>query len=371
MKSSAIILMIILLSNIVFAQINTYNTLGTLHKYESEFTQFPHHNRNEGYSYRGNYYSAEDHYNDSTILLFIPNYLKNGDSIDYVFYFHGWWNNIDSSITKFTLIEQFYNSGINGILVLPEVAKNAPDSFGGKLEQENVFNNLVHDITDCLIHELDRNYNLNNIILAGHSGAYHVISYILYQGGITNKISEVYLFDGLYSEEEKYLLWINNFNGRFINIYTPNGGTKIRSENLIERLEESNINYTLIEGDNFTTYNLSNSNIIFIKSYTTDAATIKVHGLSIRDNDQYAVVTSLFLAEGRDGYSFFSQASHQRARFIGKEKLEASRSPEARWINLGDHLIQYSQSKSLEMESLDADLKKDKQAGILLSEYNL
>jgi hypothetical protein len=42
------------------------------------------------------------------------------------------------------------------------------------------------------------------------------------------------LFDGLYGYIEKYTYWLDHYGGRFINIYTKNGGTKEESENLME-----------------------------------------------------------------------------------------------------------------------------------------
>ena len=86
----------------------------------------------------------------------------------------------------------------------------------------------------------------------------------------------------------------------------------------------------------------------------------KIHGLNIQDNNLYAVVTSLFLAEGRDGYTSFTKATHRRARFIGDIRLNSSRSPEAHVVNPGEHLIRYIQTKNLVIENLEEKLKKDK-----------
>ena len=103
------------------------------------------------------------------------------------------------------------------MLVLAEGPKDAPDSFGGKLEEKGVFKLLVDEI----ISELERVYNLDlefeNISLTGHSGAYRVIAYILLHSGLTDKINEVILFDALYADVEKYAYWLDHYDGRFIN----------------------------------------------------------------------------------------------------------------------------------------------------------
>ena len=64
-----------------------------------------------------------------------------------------------------------------------------------------------------------------HIVLSGHSGGYRVISYILLQGGMEEAVKEVWLFDGLYGQLEKYAMWLERRKGRFVNIYTKDGGT--------------------------------------------------------------------------------------------------------------------------------------------------
>lgn len=239
---------------------------GVIYKFELKNSPFPHKLRNKGYNYKNEFYDAEQHYNDSTVLVFIPNYFKLKDSIDYIFYFHGWYNNIDSSLAQFNLIEQVYNSNQNAIFVFPEGTKNAPDSFGGKLENQNIFRYLVDEINSELEKIFNIHFKIGSIILSGHSGAYRVIAHILLHGGLTNKISSVILFDGLYADIEKYSYWFDNYKGKFINIYTEDGGTKSQSENLMMCLNAWNIEYKLIDNDDFSMNDLNDKRIVFIKS---------------------------------------------------------------------------------------------------------
>ena len=248
------------------SQTNSYNDLGLIIKYESNFAPFPHKARAVGHNYGGNFYNANDHYSDSTVLIFMPDHMVNRDTFDLVFYFHGWRNNIDTSLSRFQIIEQFYESGKKGILVFPESAKNAPDSFGGKLEEKGIFKELVAEIVERLKSDLRKDISFNNITLAGHSGAYRVMSFILLHGGLTDKIESVYLFDGLYGGLEKFGHWIENYSGSFINIYTPNGGTVGQSENLMISLKGWNIPFIFLESDEFSSNDLKKSRIIFIKS---------------------------------------------------------------------------------------------------------
>ena len=98
--------------------------------------------------------------------------------------------------------------------------------------------NLIDDVLKYLSENAKfKSAKVGNIILAGHSGAYRVISFCLMRGGLTQNISDVILFDALYGQTEKYVHWIENFKGRFINIYTDNGGTKEETENMMKELD--------------------------------------------------------------------------------------------------------------------------------------
>jgi len=261
-----LILFIIMYPSKLFSQDSNFTKYGIVKKYEFKNAPFPHKLRAEGHTYNGKFFSAEDHYQDSTVLIFIPKYFELKDSVDFVFYFHGWGNNIDKSITKFNLIEQFYNSKKNAVFVFPEGPKNSQDSFGGKLEEKNKFTALLNEINIELGKIFNSKLKIGNITLAGHSGAYRVIAYIILNGGLTDKIKNVILFDALYADTEKFTYWLDHYDGKFIDIFTKHGGTKSESENLMTCLNGWGIPYKLIKSDDFTVDQLNGYKIIFISS---------------------------------------------------------------------------------------------------------
>jgi hypothetical protein len=75
-------------------------------------------------------------------------------------------------------------------------------------------------------------------VLSGHSGGYEVISAILDRGGLTDHVKEVWLFDALYAQTDKFQAWIDRQQGRFIDIYAEDGGTKARTEELLATLRQ-------------------------------------------------------------------------------------------------------------------------------------
>lgn len=242
-----------------------YKKYGNLIVAELQNAPFPHSKRSDGHTYNNKIYSFEEHYNDSTVLIFTPKGYEPQDRNDFVIHFHGWNNNVDSVLNQFKLIEQFCESNNNAILVVPQGPKNAPDSFGGKLEVENGFLNFINEILTLLYEKkIIRNKNIGNIILSGHSGGYRVISYILMRGGLTENIKEVFLFDGLYGQIEKYTYWLDHFDGKLTNIYTENGGTKEESANIMECFNSWKVPYIFKNELDLLDDDLRNNRIIFI-----------------------------------------------------------------------------------------------------------
>ncbi len=199
---------------------------------------FPHPLRSSGHSYDGVLYSYDQHYCDSSVAIFIPKGYKPGNRVDLVFHFHGWFNNIDTTFARYGLARQFAESRKNAILVVPEGPRNAPDSFGGKLEDKDGFSKLVRDVLHFLLAKKKiTSGRVGRIILSGHSGGYHVISFILAQGGLTQHIKEVFLFDALYGQTEKFVHWIDSYNVRLLDVYTDSGGTREETRGLIADLD--------------------------------------------------------------------------------------------------------------------------------------
>lgn len=239
--------------------------LGKLTIIESRYAPFPHPDRAEGHHYGDAYFPFEKHYNDSSVAVFIPEGFRDDGAVDLVFYFHGWGNHIEKSLEKFQLPKQFSASGKNAVFVFPQGPKDAKDSFGGKLEEKDVFKNLVFEIMEFLTEEkIISEKKTGQIVLSGHSGAYRVIAQILNRGGLTDQISEVYLFDALYGQFEKYIHWLDHYDGKLINIITPNGGTRENSRALLQNFDDWRMPYLEINDNDVEPENLMHDRIIFI-----------------------------------------------------------------------------------------------------------
>ncbi len=212
-----------------------YSDYGKMIVTQLHNASFPDTGRTNGHTYNNQLYPFKDHYDDSTVAVFVPKGYKPENEVDLIIHFHGWSNNVDSTFAQYNLVQQFAESGKNALLVIPEGPKNAPDSYGGKLEDTNGFKKFVDELIDSLYSKkIISTQKIGKIILSGHSGGYRVMSFILMRGGLDKYIKEVYLFDALYAEEEKFVYWIDHFNGKLIDIYTEHGGTKEDSQKLAD-----------------------------------------------------------------------------------------------------------------------------------------
>ena len=234
-------------------------------KITSSHTSFPDTGRMQGHLYNDILYNTADHYSDSSVIIITPKNFVAKKKVDMIFWFHGWNNNIDSALVRYGLSRQFAESGTNAVLVLAETAKDAPDSYGGKLEQENTFNELVADVLQKLVsmHVASARDGIGNVILAGHSGAYRVMANILQNGNVP--VNEVILFDALYADTDKFLTWLTASNDhRFINIYTNDGGTFDETKNMMGQIKNLNVPADSLEETDVTPGIIQNNKIIFI-----------------------------------------------------------------------------------------------------------
>jgi hypothetical protein len=244
-----------------------YPDLGTMIVTTSPHAMFPHENRAKGHAWEGRTYPAAVHYADSTVAIFVPRGFRAGEAADLVFYFHGWRNNVDDTFARFRLAEQFAASGVNAVLVLPEGPKNSPDSFGGRLEETGVFSNLVSDVLAALkARGIVEKTRPGAIVLAGHSGAYRVMAFILSRGGLTANIREIYLFDALYGQVEKYAHWIDHFPGKLVAIHTPDGGTREQTIEFMDDLRAWSIPFVAVPESAVTPDLLRKSRLLFVES---------------------------------------------------------------------------------------------------------
>jgi hypothetical protein len=242
-----------------------YASFGQLIFTSFDSAPFPHPLRAQGHQYKNTFYSAAGHYQDSRVVLFVPKGFHAGGKIDFVVHFHGWGNTLTNVLPHYQLIEQFAASQRNAILVVPQGPVNASDSFGGKMEDTNGFQHLIAEaMTTLKQHDIIKNSQIGQIIVSSHSGGYGAVSSIVAWGGLTDHIREVWLFDSLYANTERFAVWFDHHKGRFIDMYTDHGGTKGETQNLMAALKGNQVSFFSGNEENVEPRDLSGNHLVFL-----------------------------------------------------------------------------------------------------------
>jgi serine-type D-Ala-D-Ala carboxypeptidase/endopeptidase (penicillin-binding protein 4) len=228
---------------------------------------FPDAARANGHWYDNQFFSAKDHYSNSTVAIFIPKNFRATDKVDFVVHFHGWRHTVAGTLEEYKLIEQLAASDKNAILVVPQGPYDAPDSFGGKLEDPDGFKRFMNEVVETLKSSgalSETNFEIGKIILSGHSGGYEVMAAIVDHGGLTDKIKEVWLFDALYAGTENFVAWQKRENGRLLDIYTDHGGTEYETRDLMASLKAHGVPFFFSEDTNATPADLRTNKLVFL-----------------------------------------------------------------------------------------------------------
>jgi hypothetical protein len=228
---------------------------------------FPHPKRAGGHQYHDKFFDAKNHYSDSTVAIFVPKGFRETGRIDLVVHFHGWNNNVTNVLQKYKLIAQFIESGRNAVLVVPQGPRDASDSFGGKLEDPDGFRRFVYEVKATLLESSSlkrKDFSMGRIILSGHSGGYQVISSVVDHGGLSDQVQEVWLFDALYAQTDKFLAWSSRPQTRLLNIYTEHGGTKSETEKTMATLKQSGSEILAGKEDEVTQAQIRTNHYVFL-----------------------------------------------------------------------------------------------------------
>ena len=241
--------------------------LGNLVVTQFASAPFPHPARANGHRYHDEFFSAADHYSDSTVAMFIPSKFRATDKVDFVVHFHGWRNTVAGTLEQYHLVEQLADSGKNAILIVPQGPRLAPDSFHGKLESTNGFKLFMAEAMETLRARgvlAESVSEIGNVILSAHSGGYHAVAAILEHGGLADKIHEVWLFDALYGGAENIVAWQKSQNGRLVDIYTDHGGTKEETEKMMASIHDGHDSVFASEDTNAPPQALQSNRLVFL-----------------------------------------------------------------------------------------------------------
>jgi hypothetical protein len=236
------------LTKLVSMKSSAFPYFGENPRSEAPFLNISKGDRKGRRSYSGKVYWQDETYNDSRVLVHVPEHFDAKKPGVIVVFFHGNGATLERDVRDRQLVpQQISDSGVNAVLLAPQLAVDAADSSAGKFWQPNAFKRFMDESAS----HLARLYGDPNsakafanmpIVIVGYSGGFVPTAWSLEVGGATKRVTGVILLDAVYGELEKFASWIeNNRTGFFVSSYTRY--TKRRDQELMAMLREKGISY--------------------------------------------------------------------------------------------------------------------------------
>jgi hypothetical protein len=162
----------------------------------------------------GNIVWEDQAYHDRRVLLSIPAGFDPGRPALIVVFFHGRNTLLQRDVVERQRVPlQLAESGLNAVLVAPQLAVDAPDSSAGRFWEPNVFARFIDEaashLTSLYGHESAREvFRAAPVVIMAYSGGYLPTAFTLAYWGDNRRLRGVILFDATYGELDKFANWI-------------------------------------------------------------------------------------------------------------------------------------------------------------------
>jgi hypothetical protein len=237
------------LTTLVSMKSSAFPYFGTNPRSEAPFLNISKGDRKGHRSYGGRVYWQDETYNDSRVLVHVPETFDVRKPGVIVVFFHGNGATLERDVRDRQLVpQQITDSGVNAVLLAPQLAVNAADSSAGKFWQPGGFKRFMDESANHLARltgdpKSAQAFANMPIVIVGYSGGFLPTAWSLDVGGATNRIRGVFLLDAVYGELDKFASWIaNNRSGFFVSSYTRY--TKRHDQELIDMLRDKGITVT-------------------------------------------------------------------------------------------------------------------------------
>jgi len=191
--------------------------------YRSPAAPFPHKEREQGFKHPdGTFYPYHPHYDDNSIVVVVSeSFQETDEGTNVIVHFHGHMNDNLGVLERYLMPQTLIAEKINAILVLPQGPYRARDSFAGKVEDEGGLKRMIEDVLSTMQNEkVTKTTRLNKLIISAHSGGYHPAALALERGELADHVTDVFLFDAFYGNQEAFRGWLNRGEGVLFAAYT-------------------------------------------------------------------------------------------------------------------------------------------------------
>jgi hypothetical protein len=178
-------------------------------------------------SYSGRVLWQDETFNDNRVLMHVPENFDIRKPGVIVVFFHGNGATLERDVRNRQLVpQQITDSGVNAVLLAPQLAVDAADSSAGKFWQPGGLKRFVEESSDHLAElygdpRAAKAFANMPVIIVGYSGGFVPTAWSLEVGGLGNRVRGVFLLDAVYGELDKFASWVGkNRTGFFVSSYT-------------------------------------------------------------------------------------------------------------------------------------------------------
>jgi hypothetical protein len=234
------------LTTLVSMKSSAFPYFGNNPRSDSPFLNVSSGSRKGHRSYSGRVYWQDETYNDSRVLVHVPENFDVRKPGVIVVFFHGNGATLERDVRDRQLVpQQISDSGVNAVLLAPQMAVNAADSSAGKFWQPGGFKRFLDESNSHLARlsgdpKSAAAFANMPVVIVGYSGGFLPTAWSLEVGGATSRVRGVVLLDAVYGELDKFASWIeNNRSGFFVSSYTRY--TKRHDQELMTMLRDKGI----------------------------------------------------------------------------------------------------------------------------------
>ncbi len=188
-------------------------------------------------------------FNDSRTLLHIPRGFDAKRPALMMVFLHGHGAKLQRDVWERQRVpDQISESGVNAVLVAPQLAVDAADSSAGKLWERGGFKRFLDEAAEELakLHGDPRSkaaFEKMPVIIVAYSGGYVTAASCIERGGAGDRVKGIVLLDALYGDLDKFASWISTRQKAFfVSAYASS--TRARNTQLAEILKGRDVSVT-------------------------------------------------------------------------------------------------------------------------------
>jgi hypothetical protein len=197
-------------------------------------------------SARGGVYWEDTTYSDRHVLLAASTQFDAHNPGDIVLFFHGNEATLARDVVdRQQTPRQLAESGLNGVLVAPQLAFDARDSSAGRFWKPGALAEFLDEADARLAAAYPgvsrATFRRMPVIIVAYSGGYLPAAFALAQGGAAERVRGVVLLDALYGEEDKFADWIAREHDRAFFVSAYSKSTHDENEAFRLRLQQAGV----------------------------------------------------------------------------------------------------------------------------------